>query len=88
MRRTAYESIPERIFASMPANTSREPPVYTHPPIGRLPRTLTTPRRGRGSTTRERPLQSRIAEGSRRRRRSSNEEMFMLDTDAEHNNNT
>ncbi len=72
----------------MTTNISHEPPVYTHPPIGRPPRTPTTPRRGRGSTTRGRPLRSRIAEGSRRQRRSSNEEMFMLDSDAEHNNNT
>ena len=41
-----------------------------------------------GSMTRGRPLQSRIAEGSRRQRRSSNKEALVFDSDAEHNNNT
>src|SRR6266576_3355966 len=87
-RRTAYESIPEQPLASMSTNISREPPVYARPPIGRPLRSPTTPRRGCGSPTRRRPLRSRIAEGSHRQRRSSNEEMFLLDSDAEHNNNT
>ena len=89
-QRTAYESIPEQPLTSMSTNISHEPLVYTHPPIGRSPRSPTTPRnnRGCGSTTRGRPLRSRIVEGSRRQRHSSNEDALMFDSDAEHNNNT
>ncbi len=89
-RMTTYESIPDQPTTSTSTNTSHEPPNYAHPPINRPFRFPTMPRtnRGHGSTTRGRPLQSRIAEGSHRQRRSSNEEMFLLDSDAEHNNNT
>ncbi len=87
-RRTTYELIPGQPTTSISTNISHEPPVYARPPVGRPPRAPTTPRRGRGSPTRRRPLRSRIAEGSRHQRRSSNEEMFLLDSDAEHNNNT
>ncbi len=67
-QRTAYESIPEQPAMSTSTNVSHEPPVYARPPVGRPPRLPTTPRnnRGHGSTTRGRPLRSRIAEGSRR----------------------
>ena len=90
IRMTPYESIPDQLITSTSTNISREPPVHTHPPIGRPSRFPTTPRsnQGRGSMTRGRPLRSRIAEGSHRQRRSSNEEMFLLDSDTEHNNNT
>ncbi len=90
---TTYESIPEQPIMSTLTDTSREPPVHTHPLINRpfrSPNTPITPRnnRGRGSMTRGRPLQQRITEESRRQRRPSNEEEHMFNSNAKHNNNT
>ncbi len=77
--------------ASTSTNASREPPVHVHPLINRPTRSLNTPTRNnrtRGSTTRGRPIRQRFTEESCHHQCMSNEEEFVFDSDAEHNNNT